>query len=96
MSRLTKMMLGALIINAIASVLFLTGIVDVSDAPGLYAAFPLAAVFYGMFLISRMLEKEIAAFDAEHHAHHDAAVPDHHPEPAESSHGHELHEPVHA
>ena len=67
MSRLTKIMLGLTVINSVASALFLTGIVNISSVPGLYVVFPLAAIFYGMFLICWMLEKDVAEFDAEHH-----------------------------
>lgn len=96
MSRLTKFALDLLIINILASVLFITGLVDVSSIPSLYVVFPLVVVFYGMFLICLALEKESAKFDAEQRAHHDHAVPDEHSEPAESIHGHEHHEPAHA
>ncbi len=96
MSRLTKFSLAMLSVNAIASVLILTGVVNVSAVPGLYVVFPLAEVSGGMFLIFHVLEKEAAAFDAEHHVHHDPAVPDQHSEPGEPISGHEHHEPVHA
>ena len=66
MSRLTKSMLALMIINGVASLLFLTGLLDVGSFPGLYVAFPLAATFYGLFLISRIFEKDMARFDAEH------------------------------
>jgi ABC-type nickel/cobalt efflux system permease component RcnA len=85
MSRLTKIMLGLTVINSIASVLFLSGIVNVSAAPGLYAVFPLAAIFYGMFLICRMLEKDVAEFDAERHDH----KPAEHPRNIEPLHNHD-------
>ncbi|HTX22302.1 MAG TPA: hypothetical protein VMD27_10675 [Candidatus Aquilonibacter sp.] len=60
-------MLELTIINCVTSALFLTGIVNVSDAPGFYVTFPLAAILYGMFLICRMLQKDVVEFDAEHH-----------------------------
>lgn len=96
MSRLTKIMLELTIANSVASVLFLTGMVNVSDIPGFYVTFPLAAVFYGMFIICRFLEKEVAAFDVEQRAHQSHAAPEHHSEAVESIHGHEHHEPMRA
>jgi hypothetical protein len=54
----------------------LTDIVDVCGVPGLYVTFPLTAVYYGLLLISHVLEKGVAAFDAEHRAYDDPAVPD--------------------
>jgi Mg2+/Co2+ transporter CorB len=69
MSKVTKMMLGFMLVNAVAAVLFLTGVVDVSQVPGFYVALPLAAIFYGMFVICRVLDKEVAAFNAERGAH---------------------------
>jgi ABC-type nickel/cobalt efflux system permease component RcnA len=96
MSRLTKMMLAALIINIVASALFLSGVVNISAVPGFYVAFPLVAICYGMFLISRMLQKDVAQFDAEQREHHDQAVAEKHREPAESFHIHGHHEPIRA
>jgi ABC-type nickel/cobalt efflux system permease component RcnA len=93
MSTLTKTMLGLTIVNAIASALFLTGIVNISGAPGLYVVFPLAAICYGMFLICRMLQKDVAEFDAEQRAHQNHA-PEEHPHNVESLHDHDHHESI--
>ena len=90
MSRLTKSMLALMIINGVASLLFLTGLLDVGSFPGLYVAFPLAATFYGLFLISRIFEKDMARFDAEH------CGPGDHSESDDAMHVHEHHEPAHA
>jgi len=89
MSRLTKTVFAVLVVNTIASVLFLTGMVDVSGAPGLYAVFPLAAVSYGMFVICFALDKEVARFDAEQHSHHDHVAPGVHPHNVEPLHSHD-------
>jgi len=93
MSRLSETMLALLVINSVASVLFLTGMVDVSAAPGFYVVFPLAAVFYGMFLICRALDGEVAGFDAEQRAYHNPAASSNPSESAESLHrrGHHAH-----
>jgi hypothetical protein len=96
MSRLTKIMLTSLIINIVASVLFLSGVVNISAVPGLYVTFPLAAIFYGMFLICRMLQKDVAQFDTEQRKHHDQAVAEKRHELAESFHIHGHHEPMRA
>jgi hypothetical protein len=74
MSRLTKTMLALLIINSVASGLFLTGVVDISGVPEFDMVYPLAALFYGLFLISLMMQKEVARFDKEQHAHHNEAA----------------------
>jgi len=87
MSRLTKIMLGIMIINSAASALFLTGLVDVNSAPGFYVVFPLAAIFFGLFLISRVFGNETAAFDAERHAHRADAARHNHSQTVESVHG---------
>jgi hypothetical protein len=92
MSRLTKILLVLTIINFVPGVLFVSGMVGVGKFPGLYATFPVGATLYGLFLISRMLEKEVAAFDAEQRAHEDPPTPDYHSEPAGPLHGHEHHE----
>lgn len=76
MSRLTKTMLALLILNTAAAALFLSGVVDASRVPGLYLTFPLAAIFYGLFLICWMLDREVAAFDAEQHAGRSHPGPD--------------------
>jgi hypothetical protein len=93
MSRPTKIMLGLTIINLIASALFLPGIVNISGFPGLYIVFPLAAVFYGMFLICRMIQKDVAEFDAEQRAHQNHASEEL-PNNIEHLHEHDHHESI--
>jgi len=87
MSGLTKTMLGLTIASAVASGLFLSGIVNVSDVPGFYVVFPLAAVFYGMFLICWMLQNEVAKSDAERRKHRRYAAPDNDLKSTEPVHG---------
>ena len=82
-------MLAGLIINTVAAALFLTGIVDVSEVPSLYATLPLAVVFYGTFVIFLIMEKETAQFDAEQRALHGQGTPGKHSESADSTPGHE-------
>jgi len=83
-----------LIISSVATVLFLTGIVDVSDVPGFYVVFPMAAIFYGLFVICLALDKEVGRFNAEQRAHHDHAAPDIHPHNVQSLHDHDHHESI--
>jgi ABC-type nickel/cobalt efflux system permease component RcnA len=92
MSRLTKCMLAVLIISTVASAVFLTGVVDVRAVPGLYVVFPLAAIFYGLFVICHALEREVAQFDAEQHTRHDAATTGEPPRTVEFLHKHDHHD----
>ena len=94
MNRLTKTMLALLIINSVGSVLFLTDIVNISSYPGLYIVFPLAAVFYGMFIICWMLQKHVTAFDTEERTHHNLVLPAKHPQNVQSLHDHDHHESI--
>ena len=94
MSKVTKFVLGALIISSIATVLFLTGIVDVSAMPGFYLAFPLTAVLYGMFVICLALDREVAAFDAEQRAHQAHVAPGENPQNVEFLHAHDHNESI--
>ncbi len=96
MSRLTKILLALTIINFVPGMLFVSGIVGVGKFPGLYATFPVGATLYGLFLISRMLEQEVAAYDAEQRTHEEHPTPDNHSESVEPLHGHEHHEPMNA
>ena len=41
------------------------GFVDATNASALYVVLPIGAVFLGMFLLSKVLEKETAAYDRE-------------------------------
>ncbi len=84
----TKLMLVLLVLNAVAAVLFLTGIVNVSSVPGFYLTFPLAAIFYGLFLICMALDKEVTKFHDEEHAHHNHAAIVGQPDNIEHLHSH--------
>ncbi len=96
MSRLTKTMFGLMVVNAIISVLILAGIIDTSNIPALDVVFPLAAIFYGMFLICRMLQKDVAEFDAEERKHRELAAHSSHSQSEEDFHGHAHHVPMRA
>ena len=63
MTKLTKTFLGLSLAGFAAG-----GVIDFSSAPldpKWTALMPLGAVFFGLFLISLMLEKEMATFDRE-------------------------------
>jgi hypothetical protein len=94
MSKLTKFTLASLVVSTVAAVLFLTGVIDVAAVPGLYVAFPLAAIFYGGFLIGHALDKEVARFDAEQRVRHDHTLPDIQPHNVESLQDHDDHRSI--
>jgi hypothetical protein len=96
MSKIAKIMLQLSIVCGVTSALIITDVWDVSALPGLYVTFPLAVVFFGMFLICRALEKEVAAFDAEHGAHKEHSTHAQHSKADETCHDHEPGEPVRA
>lgn len=96
MSKMTRTMFGILVASTILSVLIMAGCLNANKSPRLDVVFPLAAIFYGMFLICRMLQKEITEFDAEEHKHHEPATRDRHSQSDEGLHGQEHHEPMRA
>jgi hypothetical protein len=69
MNRYMKELLGFAVLNLIAGALFLSGIVNVEAAPGLYITFPLGIVSLGMFLIFYAVEKERVMYDVEEWVH---------------------------
>jgi hypothetical protein len=91
MSKLAKIMLVLMVVNFVAAALFLTGLVNISNVPGLYVTFPLGATFYGLFLIAQVLEKEVAGFDQEQRRHQHPASGEEASASAKSIHGHERH-----
>jgi hypothetical protein len=68
MSRTTKTLLALAITGLASGLFFVSGLIDVK-LPALYVALPAGAIFFGLFLISRMLEKEVSAFDKEQQSH---------------------------
>lgn len=75
MSALTKTFLAFAVGNLLASVPILSDLVDVSNAPGLYVTFPVGVTCSGLFLLSWVLQKEVAAFDSEQRSRHQPASP---------------------
>lgn len=65
MSKLTKSLLVLTILGFVIGLIFVTGVINVGDAVALYMVLPAGAIFFGLFLISKMLDKEVALHDAE-------------------------------
>ena len=65
MTKMTKTLLVLSLIGLVAGLVFVTGLVNVTNAIGLYVTLPFGAILFGLFLISRMLEKETSRFDEE-------------------------------
>jgi hypothetical protein len=56
--RVTKILFALTIINLVAGLLFVTGVIDIDEIPDLYVPFPAAASCFGMFFIWLIMEKE--------------------------------------
>jgi len=65
MSKLTKVLLTVATLNLVAGILFVTGIIPVGHVVSWYLTFPVGVIFLGLFMISYMLQKEVARFDEE-------------------------------
>jgi len=96
MNKLTKLLFGFTVINLVAGVLFLTGIINVDAVPGLYMIFPLGVVSCGVFLIFFAVEKETAMYDIEEWVHEVDLAQYNHTPLDESQHGFGHHVPMHA
>lgn len=66
MGKMTKTLLALSLTGLGSGLLFASGLIDVNNLPALHVALPAGAIFFGLFLISLMLEKESARFDEEH------------------------------
>ncbi len=66
MKTVTKVLLVSTVLNLAVGVLYQHGVLPVGRWPGLYVTLPVGAACFGMFLLSWMLEKESASYDAEH------------------------------
>ncbi len=83
MTALTKTFFSLTVIGFVAG-----GIIDFggfSDNPFLMILFPLGAVFFGLTLISVVMQKEMATFDAEQAGSQQASEPGHAGTPIESA-----------
>ncbi len=66
MTKTTKSLLGFAIATLIIGFLLNAGVVKTFDLDALYTLLPLGAVFFGLFLIARVLEGEVQTYDSEH------------------------------
>ena len=73
MKRITKAFLILAIVCIVAGLVLNIGLVDIKGMDALYAVLPFGAAFAGLFLISKVLEKESTCYDTEH----DAPAADH-------------------
>ena len=63
MNKTTKTLLIVSLAGLVVGTAFVTGLLPVENLVALYVVLPLGAVFFGLFLISLVLEKEDALFD---------------------------------
>ena len=68
MMTLTKFYLALAVVCLAVGLLFLTGVISVGRTPALYVIFPTGAVFLGLFLTCRVLEKDTVAFERDQRA----------------------------
>jgi len=65
MSTATRTLLILALANLVAGLIFATGLVHLNDLSALYVTLPAGAIFSGLFLLFRMLEKETAYYNQE-------------------------------
>src|SRR5215471_18549177 len=65
MTKTTKVLLVLAVAGLVSGLIFVTGLVNVSELALLYVTFPAGAILFGLFMISKILEKETALFDDE-------------------------------
>lgn len=61
----SKKLLYLSLVCLAAGLAFATGIINVQAIVALYVVLPLGAIFLGLFMIFRMLEKEVSQYDAD-------------------------------
>jgi hypothetical protein len=70
MTKTTKVLLILAIVSLVVGFALNSGMIGVMGIDALYVVFPVGATFAGLFLISKLLEKEAAHYDQEHGAAH--------------------------
>ena len=68
MTKSTKLLFSLAVVALILGIALNAGIVSNFNSDLLYTVLPLGAVFFGLFLIAKVLEKENQAYDQEHKA----------------------------
>ena len=65
MGKTTKILLALSLAGFGAGLVFVTDLIKAQESSWLYVALPTGAICFGLFLISKLLEKETALFDQE-------------------------------
>ena len=74
MKRTTKALLIACIVSLVGGLLVSTNLIKIPNAvAGVYVLLPAGAVLFGLFLISKALEKEMTRYNEEQRANHNSA-----------------------
>ena len=74
MKRTTKALLIACIVSLVAGLLVSADLIKIPNAvAGVYVLLPAGAVLFGLFLISKALEKEMTRYDEEQKANRNSA-----------------------
>jgi hypothetical protein len=68
-----KLLIGSVVTIGIG-LAFVTNLINVQNTVALYVVLPLGAVFLGLYLIFRALEKETALYNQEQQGHPSAQV----------------------
>lgn len=68
MTKMTKILMIVSVACLALGLAFVTGIINAQNMVALYVVLPAGAIFFGLFMIFRMLEKEAALFDEEEQA----------------------------
>jgi len=68
MTGTTKLLFGLAVVGLILGLALNSGIVSNFNSDFVYTVLPLGAVFFGLFLIAKVLEKETRAYDEEQKA----------------------------
>ena len=64
MHKVTKTLLGLSIFGIVAGLFFVSGVLKIDNA-AFFVVLPAGAIFFGLFLISLVLEKETALYNQE-------------------------------
>ena len=67
MTKITRGLLAVALLCLAVGGGFNTGLIDAHGIDALYSVLPLGAVFFGLFLIERVLGKETMDQDGQHH-----------------------------
>ncbi len=68
MTKTTKSLLAVAVAGIVVGLAFVTGVVSFRGVVWVYTILPAGAIFFGFFLISKLLEQETALYDVEQEA----------------------------